>query len=221
MKDISSLIFDFGNVISQPADYAVLGRMHVLLQTPSSSRADRSVTTFEDFLSAYSASRQEYDRGSYSPAEYWARVGSALGAEVDEKTLERLRALDVECWFRMDETMLGFIREMKSKVAHVALLSNMNGDGVVTLRSIPSWLDRFDAFVLSCEYKVVKPEPAIYELILGKLGADAGECLFIDDLEANIDGARAVGMNGFRYDALGAGLAGLRAEIGGSYRLRP
>jgi putative hydrolase of the HAD superfamily len=44
-----------------------------------------------------------------------------------------------------------------------------------------------------------KPEARIYEMTLERLGLPAAACLFIDDLEHNIDGARALGMNAVHF----------------------
>ena len=41
-----------------------------------------------------------------------------------------------------------------------------------------------------------KPDPAIYELTLSAwaTGVNAEDCLFVDDLEVNVEAARAIGM---------------------------
>ena len=53
---------------------------------------------------------------------------------------------------------------------------------------------RFRDIVVSGEEKLLKPDPAIYYLALGRFGLQAGEALFIDDRQINVDGALAVGM---------------------------
>lgn len=52
----------------------------------------------------------------------------------------------------------------------------------------------FDVFVNSALEGIRKPDPAIYKLTCQKLGAFPSGCLFIDDLQENIDGAQALGM---------------------------
>jgi 2-haloacid dehalogenase len=54
---------------------------------------------------------------------------------------------------------------------------------------------RFRAIVVSGQEKMLKPDPAIYFLALGRFGLNPEEALFIDDREINVDGARAVGMH--------------------------
>jgi FMN phosphatase YigB (HAD superfamily) len=48
-----------------------------------------------------------------------------------------------------------------------------------------------------------KPDAAIYRHSLDALGAAAAETLFVDDLEANVDGARAVGIHSIRFQTVG------------------
>src|SRR4029453_11128052 len=56
--------------------------------------------------------------------------------------------------------------------------------------------DLFDAVVLSAEGGLGKPDPEIYLLAAERIGVPAAECVFVDDLLHNADGARAVGMQG-------------------------
>ncbi|MEL6346785.1 MAG: HAD family phosphatase [Myxococcota bacterium] len=52
----------------------------------------------------------------------------------------------------------------------------------------------FEDVVVSAQERLVKPDPRIYNLLLRRNGLSASQCLFIDDSEANVDGAHAVGM---------------------------
>jgi 2-haloacid dehalogenase len=45
----------------------------------------------------------------------------------------------------------------------------------------------------------LKPQPEIYNLLLERYGLDAGDCIFIDDSRANVEGARAVGMHAIHF----------------------
>ena len=54
--------------------------------------------------------------------------------------------------------------------------------------------DRFDVVLFSCEVGLRKPNPAIYELALERLGVAAEAALFLDDFAAMAEGARRVGM---------------------------
>lgn len=52
-----------------------------------------------------------------------------------------------------------------------------------------------DLIVYSHEVGILKPDPAIYELCLDRLGMRPRETVFVDDVEANCEAARALGMH--------------------------
>jgi putative hydrolase of the HAD superfamily len=60
----------------------------------------------------------------------------------------------------------------------------------------------FDDIVCSAEVGMAKPERAIYTLAAARLGLSPGQCVFVDDLDANVEAAREVGMQAvlFRVD---------------------
>jgi putative hydrolase of the HAD superfamily len=57
----------------------------------------------------------------------------------------------------------------------------------------------FDALVLSFEIGVRKPAGRFYEVCVEKAGCAPSECVFIDDMPANIAGAQALGLHGILY----------------------
>ncbi|MCB1396030.1 MAG: HAD family phosphatase [Rhodobacter sp.] len=59
----------------------------------------------------------------------------------------------------------------------------------------------FEDVVISAHERLLKPDPAIYELLLERNGLAAAECLFIDDRAENVDGARRVGMAAHLFTA--------------------
>ncbi|MHB8375673.1 MAG: HAD family hydrolase [Dehalococcoidia bacterium] len=82
-----------------------------------------------------------------------------------------------------------------------AVLSNADSTLPQRLRDIGIH-DLFDAIVCSAEVGMAKPEPRVYALAAERLGLPASACAFIDDLESNVEAARAAGMTGvcFRVD---------------------
>ena len=60
-------------------------------------------------------------------------------------------------------------------------------------------LDFFDGVFVSADYRMLKPDVEIYKTFLEKYGLQGDECLFIDDREDNIEGARKAGLNTFRF----------------------
>ena len=63
---------------------------------------------------------------------------------------------------------------------------------------IPAF-DCFSGVLLSAEEDLLKPDPAIYRRLCDKFDLVAEECVFVDDLQRNIDGARSVGMEGYCF----------------------
>ena len=59
----------------------------------------------------------------------------------------------------------------------------------------------FDGLFVSADWKLLKPEPAIYEAFLRHFGLRAEECFFVDDAPANVDGARRAGMTAVMFCA--------------------
>ena len=61
-------------------------------------------------------------------------------------------------------------------------------------------IKRFSGVLLSCEQKMVKPDPAIYQRLCDLYGLKPEECLFVDDVEKNVQGARSIGMHALCFD---------------------
>ena len=59
----------------------------------------------------------------------------------------------------------------------------------------------FETVVDSAFVGVRKPEPEIYAIVLERLGLEAGDCAFVDDIAANVDAAAALGFAGVRFES--------------------
>ena len=92
-----------------------------------------------------------------------------------------------------------WIKELKERGLKVYYLSNYS----VYLRNmrpdVLDFLDYMDGGVFSCDVKFLKPDEAIYRSICEKYSLEPAECVFIDDLVKNIEGALSYGMNGIIY----------------------
>ena len=94
--------------------------------------------------------------------------------------------------------MYDFIKHIKECGYPVYLLSNATPRVFDHIFDIPS-LTLMDGYFVSALYKTLKPRREIYELFCGKFSLKAEECFFIDDVAANIEGAKAYGMKGFVF----------------------
>jgi putative hydrolase of the HAD superfamily len=72
----------------------------------------------------------------------------------------------------------------------------------------------FELVVDSAWVGMRKPDPAIYELTLERLGdIEPTECLFIDDNEVNVEAARELGMTAIHFESTEQALADIRATL--------
>ena len=129
------------------------------------------------------------DYGYISHEAYVQRV-----SEMTEKTTDEIEEIMRADHVR-NEPLVAYVRSLHPQYK-VGLLSNV-GRGVMSqLFSSEEQRELFDVVVLSSDVGMVKPQPEIYQLVAKQLGVSSEECLMIDDLAVNIDGAEAVGMKG-------------------------
>jgi putative hydrolase of the HAD superfamily len=178
----------------------------VLCHLPSSDYIERFARIFRMdpklFLSTYFQTRGPYDRGDLMPEEYWATFAARAGAKFDPSKLNDIRRIDVEMWCVHNEAIIEWVRELHSVGFKTAVMSNMPLDLADYLRSRFDWMKYFDQHIISAELRSVKPERAIYEHAIAALGVKAAEALFIDDREENVNGARAAGIRGLRFQSV-------------------
>ena len=92
------------------------------------------------------------------------------------------------------------IKELKENGYKIYLLSNATPRFFDRYLDVPAF-QYFDGFFISALYRLLKPNREIYEAFCNKFSLDPTECFFIDDLEANIEGAKEYGMQGFQFKA--------------------
>ena len=78
-------------------------------------------------------------------------------------------------------------------------ITNWNGDTFRATRGRFGFLSLFRDIVVSGDEKLLKPEPAIFELLARRNGIDLSDSMFIDDSMKNVKGAEAMGMKGHHF----------------------
>jgi putative hydrolase of the HAD superfamily len=184
-SSLRAVILDYGDVISLPADPAVMSWMAALFQVPLGR-----------FRHTYGQFRHDYDLGALKAEEYWRKIGEANGVTLDGDQITQLREADVKMWGRLNPAILEWAKELRLAGFKTAVLSNMHHDMVQHIRAQDQWKECFDVLTLSSAIGMAKPEPEIFEYCLKQLNVSAGEALFIDDRDCNIDGALRVGISG-------------------------
>jgi 2-haloacid dehalogenase len=79
------------------------------------------------------------------------------------------------------------------------LITNFSREKFAEARERFPFLKGFRDTVVSAHEKLLKPDPAIYRVLLERNGLEAARCLFIDDSPANVEGARSVGMRAVTF----------------------
>ena len=107
--------------------------------------------------------------------------------------------------------MYDMIRAVRGAGFRTALLSNSWGCDEYPRADFPGL---FDAVVISGECGMRKPEQAIFLHAAKCLGLAPEQCVFIDDMEANVAAAAACGMTGVHHTEAAQTVAALQDLLG-------
>ena len=105
------------------------------------------------------------------------------------------------------------LRELRERGYRLAICTNNVREWEPRWRAMLPVDEIFEVVVDSAFVGTRKPEARIYELTLEALGVDAGSALFIDDIEANCAGARAVGMHAVWFERTEQAIADTEAAL--------
>jgi putative hydrolase of the HAD superfamily len=188
---ISAVILDYGQVLAHSATPEDFGRMAKILNS-----------SFETFYALWQNTRDPYDRGDFTPEEYWLKLAAQANSSIDRSQMEILRNVEIEIWSHLDQGMLDWVSQLRAAGIKTGLLSNMPRDLVAYLRANCEWMENFVFKTFSSEVRMIKPDPAIYEHTLHGLGVSASESLFVDDREINIQAARALGIHAIQFSSI-------------------
>ncbi len=132
------------------------------------------------------------DRGDVSEEELFEALSRLTG-----ESAAKIEA-DFERRVCINKEMVELI-EALGKSCKTALLSNAMAAWLEDIL-IKNDLNRlFEVKIISGTLRIIKPEREIFEAALKKLGIKAEEAIFIDDNIKNVNGAKAVGINGILY----------------------
>ncbi|MEU9415980.1 HAD-IA family hydrolase [Streptomyces sp. NPDC048272] len=110
--------------------------------------------------------------------------------------------------------MVGLARAARAAGLKLALLSNSFGLAPFDpYRHMGIW-DLFDVHVVSELVGLAKPDPAIYELTISRLGLSGTECVFVDDHAVNLPPAEALGITTVHAQDEAAAVAQLEVLLG-------
>jgi putative hydrolase of the HAD superfamily len=159
----------------------------------------------------------ELEKGNLTEPAFLAQVSEALEPELGHRPeMHRFK----EIYFRAlkpNEPMIEQMRALRERGYRMALLTNNVREWEPYWRSMVPVDDIFEVVVDSGFVGMRKPQPEIYELTLERLGDDiaAADCLFVDDVEVNIDAARTLGMTAVHFRASEQAIGEIESALGG------
>ena len=109
------------------------------------------------------------------------------------------------------DATVGILEALAAAGRPLYAITNWNGDKFRETRTRFAFLAHFRDIVVSGDEGLIKPDPAIYRLLLARNRLAAADCLFIDDNPGNVAGAEAIGMQGHHFTSP----ENLRAVLGG------
>ncbi len=185
MSVLETVVFDLGNVLLL-FDWRIAADR--LCARTGKSR--REVDHY--FMTTPFAAR--LDRGKMTKRKFFETVGSDMGFD---GTYEEF-ALIWSNIFSPNEPMIALARQLRGCVRRF-VLSNTNAIHMDFVFERFPFIREFEGHVFSHEVGAMKPEAQIYEYLLKTFAVEAGRAVFIDDIHANVEGARAVGLHGIHY----------------------
>lgn len=183
---IKNIIFDIGNVLT---DF----RWEDFLRDKG---FDEEMIKRLAEACVYSDVWKEYDRGIWTDEE----ILDGFAANDPEITQEIHQAFgDFKDLVTPRDYAIPWVKELKEKGYKVWYLSNFSNKATTECAECLGFIPYTDGGILSFRDKVIKPDAAIYELLLNRFGLVAEESVFIDDTLVNVEAAEALGIHGIHF----------------------
>jgi putative hydrolase of the HAD superfamily len=190
-----ALVVDWGGVLTVPLDGAMsawaLADGVDVEHFADVLRGWRSLAEGESGLGPAAAPVHALERGEMSPADFEQLLAGELLARGSRVSATGLLGRMLAGLEQPQPAMYGVVRRARTAGVRTALLSNSWGNTY----DRSGWEEMFDAVVISGEVGMRKPEARIFRHTAQRLGVRTTECVLVDDLPWNVDGARAVGMD--------------------------
>ncbi len=179
---MKGLLIDYGGVLTTNVFESFRG-----FSSSEGLNPDAMRRLFRDHPEALATVRA-MERGELSDADFDERFGTLLGLPSDRRPglLDRMFAR-----IEPDPPMLEAVRRARAHGISTGLVSNSMGADRYDRSQFPQL---FDGVVISGDVGMHKPEPGIYVLACERVGLEPAECVFVDDLRENCEGAEAVGL---------------------------
>lgn len=179
-------LFDIGNVIIT-FDFRISAR----------KIASHSTVSPEEVLALVSPLTIDLELGKITPAAFIEAASERIGYTGDPDDFHTSFA-DI---FELNLPMVAFIEMLKAEGKSLFLLSNTNGIHVPFFEATYPVFSLFEGRIYSHEVGLMKPDPAIYEVVKSTLPLDPARTIYIDDNPANCEAGAAAGFLSIPYQA--------------------
>jgi putative hydrolase of the HAD superfamily len=210
MAEIKAIVSDFGGVLTTPllASFAAL-QDEIGISAESLGQAMRNGLAEGEEMPLF-----KLERGEISEDEFLEGLADGLEPVLGHRPhLHHFRRTFFDA-LDPNEEMVALMRELKDEGFEMAMLTNNVREWEPVWRPMLPVDEIFATVVDSAFVGCRKPEARIYELTLERIGMDAADCLFIDDLRVNCEGAEAVGLHAVHFRDSAQAIAEIRAALG-------
>ena len=191
MAVLRAVVFDYGMVLTAQPDQEAHAALLRLTGLP-----------LQQFEPLYWADRHAYDTGDLSGLAFWQKLNKDAGLNLSSDVIDELNRQDARMWTTENPAMLAWQQQLKAHGLRTAILSNMGDSVYESVERTFAWIHRFDVLIWSYQERMAKPDPAIYRLLLDRLGCKPEETLFLDDKLVNIETARSLGINALLFSTV-------------------
>ena len=182
MKNIKTIVYDYGGVISKKQNKELVHKMCKILNISE-----------QHFFLFYTKERKDYDSALIDAKTYWTKTIQLMDRQIELKNIDKLIEFDIKSWLDINTETIEYIKSIKDKIKLV-LLSNMTIEVLEEIKNL-YWIHYFDTKIFSCEEKVSKPDDKIYNICIKKVKVEPQHILFIDDSKVNLNAAQKMGIN--------------------------
>ena len=188
---IKAVVFDFGGVMTTTT---MPERVRAMVQTLG---IDWKIV--EDGFGRY---RRQMDGDFMTMDEMYARIWADAGVSIAPEVQAKIISEDQASFLYRNESTLAWMRDLKARGFRIGILTNMCTDFARRFReTFPDFIALADAMVISGEERLYKPQREIYDRLRERIGCASDELCFIDDAEANCQGAREAGWQAIRFSS--------------------
>lgn len=187
-----NVVFDFGGVLFHWKPDELLARL--IPQRAATPEAARALVDL--FFEGYRGDWGEFDRGTVEAQELATRIARRTGLGLDE--IHSVIAAVPDELAPLPGTV-ELLHRLHGAGTPLYYLSNMPAPYAQHLERTHHFLGLFRGGVFSSRVGMIKPESAIFEHAASLLGLAPADTLFIDDVQHNVDAARAAGWRAIRF----------------------